>query len=131
MSQGTIIKIKDNSVVVQSNCITACAGCEHKTACSLKNIHHKIVEVNVADASMYHIGQEIELYITPKTQAISIFFAYILPLIIVISALLIIKYSTQSDTLSAVGSLFVLTLYYAGLCLSQKWFKQRLTINIK
>lgn len=62
---------------------------------------------------------------------IAVFFAYILPLLLVLSTLVITLIFTASETSAAIYSLAVLIPYYLVLMLFRRSFARRFSFKIK
>ena len=130
--QGIIEKVTDDTLEIRIKCMSSCECCSGRENCGIKSQISKILKIKAdVDNKKYREGQEVELSVSLKTGIVSLFFAYILPLILVVSVLCISLYFTNSETASAIYSLSILFPYYFLLFYLNSWLKKRLEIKIK
>jgi len=129
--RGVIENIHKNIVEVRINCLSSCAGCSQRADCGITKQPAKLIKLKADTDKQYQKGQEVELSVSLKTVSISLFFAYILPLLLVLSVLCLSLYAEKSETESAIYSLSILLPYYLILFYLNSWLKKQLEIRIK
>lgn len=125
-----IIKINSNSVEVQICRPEACSGCAVKSACQLKNNHQQQLLIPTKDTSNYYIDQLVMIEISPQTGLHAILYAYIIPLILMLSTLIITIQITSDELTAGFFSIFVLAPYYIALFLCKKHLNQKFSFKI-
>ena len=125
-----IIKINKNSLLVQICRPEACAGCAVKSACQLKENAQQQLVIPTKKTSAYRVGQSIFIEISHKTGFLAILYAYIIPLIIMLSTLVITVNLTTNELTAGFFSIFVLLPYYITLFLCKKRLNQKFSFKI-
>ena len=128
--QAEVVKIESNSIWVRLCRESACSSCPANTACSLKNGRGNIYKLLHSHPQNFVIGQEIELEISQKDGIWAIFWAYLLPLILMLSTLIIGTYFSNDEITGGICSIIILVPYYIGLFLNQKYFQQKFNFKI-
>jgi len=131
MTKGIIQNINNNILQIQLKCLSSCASCSHKSNCSINSTSAKNIEVKVHNPQNYQINQEVEVYISNHSIGISLFFAYILPLLLVLLVIGVMLHCNYSEMTSALGGLFVLPIYYISLIYINSWLKKQIKITIQ
>ena len=131
MKQGIVSKITDTEITVSVKCSSACHECSHRDGCCLSEIVAKQITVPINDSKTYQLGQLVELEISNKSMCYSIIYAYVLPLILVITTLVVLSNLGYSETTSALWGLIVLIPYYILLSKINSWLKNKIHIKIK
>ncbi|MBP5399433.1 MAG: SoxR reducing system RseC family protein [Alphaproteobacteria bacterium] len=115
--EATIVDIKQDIATLEIVKTEACNSCAIKNLCQQK----KTLQAKLDNRQSYKIGQTVNVYIAEKQAVTAIFFAYILPLILVLFVLFSVLYFADSELLAAIIALIVFPLYYFGLyCFGKK-----------
>ncbi len=111
---GIVKSINNQHIVVTVLSQSACVSCHAKGACSSSDSQEKEIEITTW-VGEFVPGEKVEI-ISDKSQGFrAVFLAYILPLILMVSELVIILNYTNKEVLAATGAIFILTIYYIGL----------------
>lgn len=129
MGKGIITDIRGNTADVRIECQSACHGCAQREACSLKT-GMRFVQLELTNPEEFKIGEEVNISVSSQSQRLSLFFAYILPLIIILTELIILSWMGKSETFNAILTLITLLVYYATLRLLDRWLKKRIKISV-
>ena len=128
--RGIIKSINTQQIVVTVLSQSACVSCHAKGACSTADLKEKEIEITKWQGD-YFPGEQVEI-ITNKSQGFrALFLAYLIPLILMVSALVVLLNSTNNEVVSAMGSLLVLALYYFILFLFRHYLKKTLKFSIR
>lgn len=113
---GTIKSISNQHLIVKIISETACSSCHAKGACSSAEQSEKEIEVRQSDGS-FNIGEQV-LVVTSDGQGYrALFYAYLLPLILLVSSLIIFVPIFNNEAKAALASILCLVPYYLLL-----WF---------
>lgn len=131
ISHNGIIKLIDNQrIVVSIISEAACVSCHAKGACSASDTKEKEIEIQNWSGD-FHIGDKVEI-ISSKSQGYrALWFAYLLPLIIMVTSLIIILDALNNEAIAALGALLTLAVYYLILYLLKEKYKNSLIFNIR
>jgi len=125
-----IIQIQKNKLLVQICRPEACSGCAIKSTCQLKENTKQQLIIPTKHTSNYHIGQSITIEISNRTGFLAILYAYILPLILMLSTLIITINITPNELIVGFFSIFVLIPYYTALYLCKNHLNQKFSFKI-
>jgi len=117
---GKVINIKNNKLQVQITRYSACHNCDARHGCGLMDCQNKIIDIETDKIKTFKIGDDVLINMEQNQATYAIILGYILPLIIMVSAL-IITYSLSSDQLkSGISAIIILIPYYLWLFLNRK-----------
>lgn len=128
--RAIISHIHNKRLVAQLHPDSACSCCSVRQTCSLSSQSAKIVEINVHNPTDYHLGEEIIIAMTQKNGFVAVFYAYLLPLLLILSTLFLTKYYTDNEVTAGIFSIIILFPYYLALFLLQKYFLQKFDFKI-
>lgn len=113
---GTIKSINNQHLIVKIISETACASCHAKGACSSVEQTEKEIQVSVTEGK-YIVGEQV-LVVTSAGQGYrALFYAYLLPLLLLVAGLITLLSITKNEATSAVGAIIFLAPYYSLLWL--------------
>lgn len=113
-------KIKHNGVVdgVEEGCVrvrilqsSACSACKVAAHCNASETKEKIIEVQVADAVKYQLGDSVVVVADTAVGFRASLYGYLLPLLLMVVALVAVLKITQSEGYAAVSALGILIPY--------------------
>ena len=113
--KGNIIKIEGNTVTVKVLQLSACAHCEGKKYCTLAEAKEKEIKISVKDPSIYTVGEEVEIIAQKKQLFTAVFWAYVLPLILLFIGVGLGSILELPEIHSALMGLIAVTMYYVFL----------------
>lgn len=133
-------KIKHNGVVdgVEEDCVrvrilqsSACSACKVAAHCNASETKEKIIEVQVADAVKYQLGDSVVVVADTAVGFRASLYGYLLPLLLMVVALVAVLKTTQSEGLAAVSALGILIPYYIGLYLLRNKLQNKLSFSLE
>ncbi len=127
---GTIKSINNQHLIVKIISQTACASCHAKGACSSSEQSEKEVQVIQRD-NHFFVGEEVLVVATTSQGYKAIFYAYLLPLLLLIINLGILISITGNEAISALGSILFLTPYYLTLFLCRNKFLSTFNFTVQ
>lgn len=108
----------------------ACGSCAARSACSLQTSSRQIFRIPIDRQQNFRPGQSILIEITPKSGFLAVFWAYLLPLFLMLSTLLLVNTLTKNELTAGIFSIIILVPYYLVLFLNQKYFNQKFNFKI-
>ena len=132
-------KIKHNGVVdgVEEGCVrvrilqsSACSACKVASHCNASEMKEKIIEVQVADAVKYQLGDSVVVVADTAVGFRASLYGYLLPLLLMVVTLVAVLKITQSEGYAAVSALGILIPYYIGLYLLRNKLQNKLSFSL-
>lgn len=109
--KGLIRSIDDGSIEIGVIPPVACSSCELSSSCEISNDEEKLITVNSVD-DLYNVGDEVQLIYTDKLSTKAMLIVYIMPLLVLLSALLITRMFSSSELIIGLVMLASLPLYF-------------------
>jgi len=128
--KGVIEAISEKSVTVNITSFSACANCHAKKACTFIDTTSKLIEVPVA-GSKYSVGETVHVFMKRNLGLKATFIAYILPLIILITSLLILTSLKMNELFVGVITLVILVPYFLLIYHFRESLKNTFTFKLK
>jgi len=128
--EGTVVKVIDNTVVVNIVSASACSACHAKGACIAADTKDKIIEVK-NPAATYHAGEQVIVILEESAGYKALFLGYVFPFLVLIATLLTVSQLTKSEVMSGLVAVGILIPYYLGLYFYREKVKKDFTFRIK
>jgi sigma-E factor negative regulatory protein RseC len=128
---GIIENIDGSTLYVRIEQATACNSCQAKRLCMAADSAVKIITVDVDDPSKFEIGSKVEVSGESELGLRAVWWAFVLPLIILLFFLIFLIYLTRDELISSFGSIALLIPYYYILWLKRNKFKNKFAFSIK
>ena len=109
---GVIDAIEGNCIHVAISQSSACAECKVAGHCNASESKDKIIDIITDSAAEYSIGESVKVSTTKGVGMMASIYAYVLPLVIMMTVLIVVKAITGSDGWAAISALFSLIPYY-------------------
>ena len=129
--QGTVKNIQGHVVSVRILQSAACAGCSAAKLCKSSESKEKIVEVHHADADRLKVGDRVIVTGTLTQGLKATWWAYVLPLILVVLVLAVSYVMWHNDAMAALAALSVLCLYYIIMYSMRSHFESHFQMRIE
>ena len=115
--EGIVTKIDNDNVEVKILSKSACASCNIKTACNMSEMQEKIITIPAPKDKKLSIGQDVVISIRLGQANRAVIFAYVIPVIILISMIFILSILKIDEGINALISIGSLIPYYFVLFL--------------
>ena len=115
--QGVVDRVDGQTVIVRITQSSACGGCQARNICRAAESKDKLVEVHTADAAKFVTGQAVTVAGAESLGMKAVAFAFGLPLLLLIAALVTAIAVTGSEKVAAIAALGILVPYYLVLFL--------------
>lgn len=130
MSEGLVTGIMGQTLIVAVKCATGCATCAKRDGCGIAGLAAKQVRVDVKNPQDYRVGQTVALSLENAAVGMSLFFAFVLPTVLVVTVLLMSLALGIEDTVAAFCGLGAAVAYALFLRLINFWLERRLKIIV-
>ena len=129
--EGTVSRILPHRVEVTVISVSACLHCRLKENCTVSDCRSRNILVETDNPQRYAPGSRVTVLMDSRLGWWSVFYAYILPLILVLGSLFAILAATADETSAAAGALAVLVPYYLLLAAMKKRLLSRYAFRLK
>lgn len=124
--EGIVKSISAQTLEVLISSHSACSGCHAKGACGMADKKDKIIVVRRPEGEI-QIGDKVTVYASLNNAFYSVLLAYILPSLLIITAIFFLEKSGSDEVVAAIGSLILLVAYF--FCLY--FFRNKISKKIK
>lgn len=118
--EGVIKQVNDQTLFVSIISTATCASCQVKGACSASDMKEKIVEVKKTANKEYQVGEKVNIAIDQSVGTWAVLIGYVFPLIVVVTALIILTNIMDNEGYAGLLSIGLLIPYYGILYLTRK-----------
>ena len=129
--EGTVSRILPHRVEVTVISVSACLHCRLKENCTVSDCRSRNILVETDNPQRYAPGSRVTVLMDSRLGWWSVFYAYILPLILVLGSFFAILAATADETAAAAGALAVLVPYYLLLAAMKKRLLSRYAFRLK
>lgn len=120
---GTIINKDKNIITISIDTASACSSCELKKHCNMGECKERHISAAVNEPHIFNIGDKVNIGIDSRFGFTAVFYAYILPLMLVLTTIAIGEYHQWPEISTGISAIIILIPYYLGLFLTQKYFQ--------
>lgn len=128
---GIIQEISAERILVKIENHSACSGCHAKGACSVADVKDKIIEIDNPKSIDFNIGDRVNVICDEELGFIALFWAYLCPLILVLTTLFIGSIFIDSEKIYGIISVLILIPYYLILRLFKDKLRKRFNFRIE
>lgn len=128
---ATVIKVGKNSVTVVLQRTESCGSCKLRDICNTGSVKEQKFEVFIEHPEQYACGQKAQLLLKAADAGKAVFWAYGLPLLLLLVTLFGTYAAGIDETASALAALAVLPPYYFALYLYFRFGGKKLQIRIR
>jgi sigma-E factor negative regulatory protein RseC len=126
---GMVETVDDKTVFVRISRSSACHHCSAGNLCGMNDASEKVLEIPV-HASTLKPGDKVTVGIPQKSAMSAIVVAFILPSILLLTAIFVFNSMDVSDLESAALSLGIVAVYMLFLSFFRKLLKQKFVLKI-
>lgn len=128
--EGVITSINEDEVQVKILSRSGCVSCNIKSACNMSEMQEKIITIPAPKDKNLSIGQEVKISIGIGQANKAVVFAYIIPLIILVSMIFVLNALKLEEGINALISIGSLIPYYLILFLFRDKIKRKFEYEI-
>lgn len=127
--EGIVRDIKAQTIEVVIHSHSACSGCHAKGACGMSDVKQKII---IAERPAFDLkaGDRVVVYAAMGNAVYSVIIAYVVPSILIISAIFFLVRAGVSELTAAVTSLILLGVYFWALYLFRKKIGKKIKFTV-
>ncbi len=112
---GIVERVDGQTVVVRIESQAACGHCQAKSHCGMVESVDKRVEINHAQPEKFVPGMPVHVTLKQSLGYKALFLGYILPFLIMLTALFAVALATGNEALAALIAVVLMVPYYALL----------------
>lgn len=127
---GKVVKATSRELHVRIVSMSACASCHAKGVCTASDMQDKLVDVKNTYGDRYKPGDEVVLVLKRTKGRSAVFLGYILPFLILLTALIAFTFVFDSEGLAGLLALSFLAPYYLILYNYRHKLKERFDFKI-
>ena len=127
---GVVDSIDGQNVIVRITQSSACGGCQARNICRAAESKDKLVKVHQTDAGTFRVGQAVTVAGAESLGMKAVAFAFGLPLLLLLVALITAMSVTGSERVAAIAALGILVPYYIVLFLFRGRIKKDFQFRI-
>ncbi|WP_020526932.1 SoxR reducing system RseC family protein [Flexithrix dorotheae] len=128
--RGIVKNISNGKMEISLVDMEGCSACSLKSACGTNSPMDKKVEVPYFKNS-FKTGQEVKVLLSTSQGFLALFWGYIFPFLLIISALFIANKFSLNEGLAGLFSLLVLGPYYLLLFFLRKRMKSTFSYRVE
>ena len=129
--KGTVALVGRNFVRVDIEVMEACGSCASRKACAMGQGTTREIMVYTDEAQRYSIGEVVNVLAKQTVGLTAVLLCYVVPLVILVSALALPISLGVSEGIAALLSLTVTALYYFVLWLFRNRIAKRVVFTIQ
>ena len=127
---ATVIRADDDVVEAELTVQSACAACHARSVCGLGESKRKRVEIATPDAAAYVPGENVVVSIESNMGMTAVFWAYVMPFVVLLGALIVSSAAGAGDGVSALAALAATALYFVALYLCRARLERKIHFKI-
>jgi sigma-E factor negative regulatory protein RseC len=128
--KGTVEEVIDHRITVRIHREAVCGHCSASNICNLAGIGERIIETR-DDRNDFRIGDRVDVTISRSMGNNAVVLGYLLPFLVLISALILLNALGLQEWLSGLISLGMLVPYYLILYVFREKLKRKFTFTIR
>lgn len=128
---GEIVAIEGNVIEVKMVVSSTCVSCQAKVACGVSESVEKRVEVFEEKPQLFSVGDSVMVEISQEMGIKALWYAYIMPFVLLLSTLLVTLGINLPETVAGVSSLGVVGLYYGVLYMLRNKLEREIVFNLR
>ena len=128
--EGIITSINEDEVQVKILSRSGCVSCNIKSACNMSEMQEKIITIPAPKDKNLSIGQEVKISMGLGQANRAVIFAYVIPVVILISMIFILNNLKIDEGINALISIGTLIPYYLILFLFRNKIKRKFEYEI-
>lgn len=128
--EGIVEVVTGDAVVVKIPVQEACGACRAKEVCGKGEGSERRIDVKTETAKDYAAGDEVYVTMKQRSGYFALFFAYILPFLLIFATLLILLGLDFSEPVAGLSSLVVGGVYYIVLFFCKKKIESHVSFEV-
>jgi sigma-E factor negative regulatory protein RseC len=127
--EAIVVESLNNHTTVKIVSQSACASCHAKSACTAADLQEKLIDV--VSPESFVPGQKVMLIGNQELGLQAAWWAYVLPVILVLATLIVSFAVTQHENLSGLLAILILIPYFIFIKLGNSYMRKTFLFQIK
>jgi len=128
--KGFIKEIREDTIDVLITSESACSTCKTKHLCGVSDSKEKIITVQ-KPKQQFEPGDNVEVAMSQSMGTLAVFYAYIIPFVLMISLMIAEYYTGVSEPIIGLTVAIFLVAYFFTLYAFRKKLNRKFTFTIK
>ncbi len=129
--EGVVTAIDGRCAQVEVEVNEACGACAARKACSLGTATaSRMIGVTIAPDDDFAVGERVMVTARKRVGAVAVAFAYVVPLVVLLAALVVSTAAGLSDGVAALASLGAVAVYYVLLWTVKDKISRKISFTI-
>ena len=128
--KGRVLSIGEGVVCVAIEVNEACGSCASRKACAMGQGITREIVVYTDNAEQYSVGEVVNVLARQSAGVMAVVLCYVVPLVVLVTALALAVVVGISDGVAAIISLGVTAVYYCVLGLFHKRISKKIVFTI-
>lgn len=128
---GTVVKADADFITVSIVSEAACGSCSAKGLCGVGEQSRKQVVVAAPSNELYSVGDEVEVTLKASMGHKAVWYAYAIPLVVLVAVVMIFIASGAGELLSALLGIAAVAVYYFVLWLLRSRLQDQYEFKIR
>lgn len=128
---GVIRAINGATAEVEIESSSACTACKARSMCNASESKVKMISAQIAAGEAFELGQQVEVVGEERMGLVAVLLAYVLPLLLMLSILIVAKRVGASDAQGGLAALGALIPYYIVIYLLRRELNKKIIFTIE
>lgn len=128
---GIVERVENGITYVKITQHSACAECQASAMCAASEKKEKIIEIATPANETFREKEEVLVCGKSSLGLLAVVYAFIVPVFLIVSALILTQQSTESETTAAIVGVITLAIYYYVLYLLRNNLKKKFIFSIE
>ncbi len=128
--KGQVVRIEGERVRVAYLNQGGCGSCQARGKCGMVESEKREIEVVVAHASTYKVGDEVTISVTMSMGRMAVILAYVVPLLLMLAIMIVGSVLNLTEWVVALMALCGVATYYIVLYLGREKIGRKINFTI-
>lgn len=128
--EGIVVKVSTQTLEVLIQSHSACSGCHAKGACTMADMKQKTIITRKPETDI-QVGDKVMVYASMNNAFYSVLLAYIMPSVLILTAIFFLEKSGSNELTAAVISLVLLVVYFFIIYLCRNKISKKIKFTVE
>lgn len=128
--EGIVVKVSIQTLEVLIQSHSACSGCHAKGACTIADMKQKTIITRKPETDI-QVGDKVMVYASMNNAFYSVLLAYIMPSVLILTAIFFLEKSGSNELTAAVISLVLLVVYFFIIYLCRNKISKKIKFTVE
>lgn len=128
--EGIVVKVSTQTLEVLIQSHSACSGCHAKGACTMADMKQKTIITRKPETDI-QVGDKVMVYASMNNAFYSVLLAYMMPSVLILTAIFFLEKSGSNELTAAVISLVLLVVYFFIIYLCRNKISKKIKFTVE